>query len=114
MQQSLASYCAVTCVTSLSEAKLSLEMHIPDMLIVEVLIGQENGLDFCRFVRRHPTLLHLPIMILTSQATLQDKVAGFQAGVDDYVIKPFDARHLLARIRLLSRIKHIEQADPGY
>ena len=42
-----------------------------------------------------------------------DKVAGFTAGADDYVIKPFDVAHLLARIRLLARIKRIEQKDDG-
>jgi DNA-binding response OmpR family regulator len=51
----------------------------------------------------------MPIMLLTSCATLQDKVAGFQAGADDYVVKPFDAQHLMARIRLLARIKRLER-----
>ena len=50
-------------------------------------------------------------MLLTSLTTFQDKVAGFDAGADDYVIKPFDTRHLIARIRLLSRIKRLEQRD---
>jgi DNA-binding response OmpR family regulator len=48
-------------------------------------------------------------MILTSLMTLQDKVAGFDAGADDYVVKPFDARHLETRIRLLLRIKRLQQ-----
>jgi DNA-binding response OmpR family regulator len=47
-------------------------------------------------------------MLLTSCATLQDKVAGFQAGADDYVVKPFDTHHLMARIRLLARIKRLQ------
>jgi DNA-binding response OmpR family regulator len=111
LQQSLISACEVVCVSSLSAAKLYLEKRLPDLLIVEVLLASENGLDLCRFVRRQPMLRHLPIMLLTSQAALQDKVAGFEAGADDYVVKPFDARHLLARIRLLARIKRIEQSD---
>ncbi len=65
----------------------------------------------CRFIRSTPTLYYLPVMLLTSLATLQDKVAGFEAGADDYVVKPFDARHLVARIRLLSRIKRMEQNE---
>jgi DNA-binding response OmpR family regulator len=48
-------------------------------------------------------------MLLTSLTTLQDKIAGFDAGVDDYIVKPFDARHLAARIRLLLRIKRLQQ-----
>ncbi|TMD63844.1 MAG: response regulator transcription factor [Chloroflexi bacterium] len=50
-------------------------------------------------------------MLLTSLTTIQDKVAGFEAGADDYVVKPFDTRHLVARIRLLSRIKRLEHPD---
>jgi DNA-binding response OmpR family regulator len=48
-------------------------------------------------------------MLLTSRSTLQDKIAGFDAGIDDYVVKPFDAYHLRARIKLLSRIKRLER-----
>jgi DNA-binding response OmpR family regulator len=51
----------------------------------------------------------MPFMFLTSRATLQDKIAGFQAGADDYIVKPFDAQRLIARIRLLARIKRLEQ-----
>jgi len=79
------------------------------MLISEVRIGQESGRELCRFVRLTPSLRFLPVMLLTSHATLQDKVAGFDAGADDYVVKPYDARHLVARIRLLSRMKRFEQ-----
>ncbi len=88
-----------------------LETNLPDVLICEILLGQENGLDLCRSIRSTPSLCHLPIMLLTSLTTIQDKVAGFEAGADDYVVKPFDARHLVARIRLLSRIKRLELPD---
>lgn len=111
LKQSLTGTCEVFCVPSLAAAKLYLEKRQPDLLIIEVLLASENGLDLCRFIRRQPMLRHLPIMLLTSQAALQDKIAGFEAGADDYVVKPFDARHLLARIRLLARIKRIEQSD---
>jgi len=109
MQQALGSEFVVQWATSLSDARLCLATQLPDVLICEVLLGQENGLDLCRFVRNTSSLRHLPIMCLTSLATFQDKVAGFDAGADDYVVKPFDTRHLMARIRLLSRIKRLEQ-----
>ncbi len=105
----------VQCSASLMEARQYLEVYVPDVLICEVLLGHESGLDLCRSIRNTASLLHLPIMLpimlLTSLATLQDKVAGFAAGADDYVVKPFDARHLVARIRLLSRIKRLQQPD---
>ncbi len=109
MQHALENGFVVHYVASVAEAKASLEMFVPDMLISEVALGQENGLDLCRYVRSTSSLSHLPIMLLTSLTTLQDKVAGFDAGADDYVIKPFDANHLKARIRLLARIKRLER-----
>ena len=99
----------VKCVSTISEAKVCLSVSRPDVLISEVMVGQENGLDLCRYIRSVPALRPLPVMLLTSLATVQDKIAGFSAGTDDYVVKPFDARHLVARIRILTRIKRLER-----
>ena len=109
MQQALDDSIVLRSATSVAEARRCLAESVPDVLICEVRIGEESGLELCRFIRVTPSLTHLPIMLLTSFATLQDKIAGFEAGADDYVVKPFDARHLVARIRLLSRIKRLEQ-----
>jgi DNA-binding response OmpR family regulator len=99
----------VLCVASVVDAKALLAKDAPDMVISEVVLDHgEGGLDLCRYVRSHESLHHVPIMLLTSLSTLQDKIAGFDAGTDDYVVKPFDARHLQARIRLLVRIKRLE------
>lgn len=109
MQQVLGKDCILHCVRSVAEAKDFLCISPPDMLISEVALLSECGLELCQYVRHTPELDALPVMLLTSCATLQDKVAGFEAGADDYVIKPFDAHHLVARIRLLARIKRLEQ-----
>jgi DNA-binding response OmpR family regulator len=108
IKQALGNGFVVQCASSLAEAMGCLETNLPDVLICEILLGQENGLDLCRSIRSTSSLRHLPIMLLTSLTTIQDKVAGFEAGADDYVVKPFDTRHLVARIRLLSRIKRLE------
>ena len=111
IKQALGNGFVVRCASSQAEAMDCLETNLPDVLICEILLGQENGLDLCRFVRNTAALRRLPIMLLTSLTTFQDKVAGFDAGADDYVIKPFDTRHLVARVRLLSRIKRLELHD---
>ena len=108
IQQALGNGCSLRFVHSVEEACQFLDAAPPDLLICEVALPCANGLDICRYVRRSPHLRHLPIMVLTTLATLQDKIAGFEAGADDYVVKPFDARHLHARIRLLARIKRLE------
>ncbi|WP_160145963.1 response regulator transcription factor [Dictyobacter aurantiacus] len=109
IRQALGGEFTVQCVGSIVEAKQRLSVSPPDIVISEVVVGDESGLDLCRYVRANPLLRHLPIMLLTSMATLQDKVEGFQAGTDDYVVKPFDTYHLVARIKLLARIKRLER-----
>ena len=109
IQQALGSGFHLSQAQSFMEARQYLQESIPDILICEALLGKESGLELCRFIRNTPSLHYLPIMLLTSLTTLQDKIAGFDAGVDDYVVKPYDARHLMARIRLLARIKSLEQ-----
>jgi DNA-binding response OmpR family regulator len=109
IQQALGSGFLLQNAHTLFEARQQLIEHVPDIIISEVLLDKESGLDLCRFIRNTPSLRRLPIMLLTSLTTLQDKIAGFDAGADDYVVKPFDARHLKARIRLLARMKDLER-----
>ncbi len=109
IQQALGSGFLLYNAHTLTEARQHLRAYIPDIVICEVLLGQESGLGLCHFIRNTPSLRHVPFMLLTIQTTLQDKIAGFDAGADDYMVKPFDGRHLMARIRLLARIKGLEQ-----
>ena len=111
LKQALMGDYLIQCAATLSEAWTQLETHTPDILISELALGKESGLDLCRAIREHSSLQHLPIMLLTSLATIHDKVTGFEAGADDYIVKPWDTRQLLARIRLLARIKHLEERD---
>ncbi|GCF11295.1 hypothetical protein KDI_48590 [Dictyobacter arantiisoli] len=109
MQHALSGEFAIQCVASITEAKELLMASPPDILISEVVVGQESGLELCGYIHNTSSLQHIPIMLLTSRATLQDKIAGFRAGTDDYVVKPFDIHHLIARIRILIRIKRLER-----
>jgi DNA-binding response OmpR family regulator len=109
MQQVLGKDYILHSVRSVTEAKEFLHISPSDMLISEVTLSSESGLALCQYVRNTPALHAMPVMLLTSCATLEDKVAGFQAGADDYVVKPFDTHYLIARIRLLARIKRLEQ-----
>jgi DNA-binding response OmpR family regulator len=107
IQQASKDAFVVQYVASVEEAMRSLESYVPDVLISEVLLTPESGLELCRSIRLRPSLHHLPIMLLTSLSTTHDKVAGFEAGADDYIVKPFDPSQLAARIRLLIRIKRL-------
>ena len=108
MQQVLGKDYILHSVFSVAEAKEFLHQSPSDMLISEVALGSESGLELCRYVRHTPVLDAVPVMFLTACAALEDKVAGFEAGADDYVVKPFDTQHFIARIRLLAHIKRLE------
>lgn len=72
-----------------------------DLIILDLLLPGLSGLDFCRRLRAQK--IHTPILILTAKSQTLDKVAGLDAGADDYLTKPFSFAELLARVRALSR-----------
>jgi len=72
-----------------------------DVLLLDVTLPRLGGLDLCSRLRQAG--VGVPILMLTARDTLHDKVAGFDAGTDDYLTKPFDMEELLARIRALSK-----------
>lgn len=71
-----------------------------DLIVLDVMLPGENGLALCRYVSEH---LGIPVILLTAVTEQADKVAGLEVGADDYVVKPFDPRELVARIRSVLR-----------
>ncbi len=72
-----------------------------ELLVLDVMLPQLDGMQLCQRVRQHGHTM--PILMLTARDTSTDKVMGLDVGADDYVIKPFDLKELLARIRALLR-----------
>jgi two-component system, OmpR family, copper resistance phosphate regulon response regulator CusR len=72
-----------------------------DLIILDVIIPQVNGIELCRRIREKN--VQVPILMLTALGTTEDKVSGFDAGADDYLVKPFEFRELLARIKALTK-----------
>jgi DNA-binding response OmpR family regulator len=80
----------------------------PDLLILDWMLPGISGLDLCLRLRK--TGVHVPIIMLTAKDEVTDRVAGLNAGADDYVIKPFSMEELLARIK--ARLRRIHPEDP--
>ncbi|WP_319422815.1 two-component system response regulator RppA [Pleurocapsa sp. FMAR1] len=85
--------------------KLALQ-HQYDLLILDWMLPAKSGLEICREVRSQ--FLATPVLFLTAKDTVDDRVAGLDAGADDYLMKPFELRELLARVRALLRRSTLE------
>lgn len=70
-----------------------------DMYIIDINLPEKNGLQLCREIRKNNQAV--PVLMLTALGTTEDKVAGFESGADDYLVKPFEFRELLVRIKAL-------------
>jgi two-component system phosphate regulon response regulator PhoB len=75
----------------------------PDLILLDIMLPQVDGLEVCKILRRDETTRHIPIILLTAKAAEIDRVLGFEFGADDYVTKPFSPRELVLRVKALLR-----------
>jgi len=86
-----------------SEARLLINMQKFDLLIVDVMLPQENGIDFTANFRQS---FNIPLIMLTARGESDDRIKGFEAGADDYIPKPFEPKELLLRINNILKRSH--------
>jgi DNA-binding response OmpR family regulator len=79
----------------------------PDVILLDYMMPKMNGLEVIRRLRDNEKHKTIPVILLTAKASQEDKIAGLNAGADDYVTKPFDSFELLARVRAMLRIKQM-------
>lgn len=91
--------------------KLALSKEF-DIIIMDIIIPQLNGIELCKKVREKDN--NVKILMLTALGTLEDKLEGFKAGADDYLVKPFDFPELLVRIQSLLKRKGTHSDDPKH
>ena len=86
-----------------SEFRAAIAEEMPDVVLLDIMLPEEDGLSVLRWLRSTPRTENLPIMMLTAKSTEFDKVLGLDSGADDYLTKPFGVMELLSRIRALLR-----------
>lgn len=101
----------VTLINSAEKAWAMLEKQKPDLMLLDIVMGEMDGVTLCRKLRRDPRFITLPILFLTSRNKVDDVVTGLDAGADDYVTKPFDLAELRARIGALLRRGKRDQTE---
>jgi DNA-binding response OmpR family regulator len=75
----------------------------PDLILLDIMLPDSDGLDICKGIRAHPELAHIPIIFLTARASETDRIVGLELGANDYIVKPFFVRELVARIKIQFR-----------
>lgn len=75
----------------------------PDLILLDVMLPDSDGLDICKGIRIHPELAHIPVIFLTARASETDRIVGLELGANDYIVKPFFIRELVARIKIQFR-----------
>jgi DNA-binding response OmpR family regulator len=81
----------------------------PDLILLDIMLPDSDGLDICKGIRSDSDLAGTPVIFLTARASETDRIVGLELGANDYVVKPFFVRELIARIKLQFR----QQAPPG-
>ncbi|NOR20181.1 MAG: phosphate regulon transcriptional regulatory protein PhoB [Xanthomonadales bacterium] len=98
----------VQCAASGQEALAKIDAIKPDIVLLDWMMPNMSGPEITRRLRKDPVNSDIPIIMLTARVSEDDKVAGLNAGADDYVVKPFSPRELVARINALLR-----RTEPG-
>jgi len=100
-------------VGSGADALARVKAVAPDLVILDLMLPGMDGLEVCRRLRAEPTTAGVPIIMLTAKADEVDRVVGLEMGADDYVVKPFSPKELVARVRaVLRRARPGEAARP--
>lgn len=88
-----------------------LRTFLPDLLLLDIMMPGLSGIQIINTLKADPDIGRIPVIFLTAKGGAEDRIAGFESGVDDYVAKPFNSKELILRIRaVLKRAKAAEQA----
>ena len=75
----------------------------PDLILLDIMLPDSDGLDICKGIRAHSELAPIPVIFLTARASEADRIVGLELGANDYIVKPFFVRELIARIKIQFR-----------
>ncbi len=93
------------------EAQTAVADRVPDLILLDWMLPGVSGIELARRFRREELTRDVPIIMLTARGEENDRVSGLDAGVDDYVVKPFSSRELLARIKAVMRRTRGDEED---
>ena len=98
-------YSIIEAVNGIQGVELA-EKYVPDIIITDVLMPEANGYELCQKVKENPATNHIPVVMLTNQTEIEERVSSWQSGADAHLGKPFDQKELQVRVEKLLQIRH--------
>lgn len=104
--------CAVAVTPNAQAGLAAMRVKMPDLIVTELDLPDIGGIDFIKTVHTTPATRNILLMVVTRRATIRDKIAAFQAGADDFLVKPVEAQLFEIHVQLLSRFRQTIQPSP--
>lgn len=101
----------VVAARDVASAQVSMETGLPDLIILDWMMPGVSGLEYARQLHREELTHGIPVILLTARDEEDDKLKGFESGIDDFVTKPFSSKELLARVQAVLRRSHLYDGD---
>ena len=102
----------VTVAAEAAEARANLASFAFDLIVLDVMMPGDSGLDLTRELRHHQARSYIPILLLTAMGEPEDRINGLEQGADDYLAKPFEPRELVLRVRNILERRTVPEATP--
>lgn len=102
---------SISCATDGASALKLAREHVPDVIILDLMLPKMSGLEICRSLKGTPATANIAILMLTAKAEEIDRIVGLELGADDYVTKPFSPREVVLRARAIARRGSVEVAE---
>ena len=99
-------------ITTTGEEALKIATDFrPDLVLLDIMMPGMNGYEVCRRLRASSNLMHTKIILVSAKKMTSERIEGYKAGADDYIIKPFDEDEFRAKVNVYLRLKSIEEID---
>lgn len=92
---------SVSGVYSGTDVDLAIRSQVPDLIILDLMLPDRSGYDICKDLKASPSTRSIPVIMLTARSSEDNRVRGFEYGVEDYVVKPFSPKELVLRVKAL-------------
>ena len=92
------------------DALLKIKTREIDLVLLDVIMPEMNGFEVCREIKENKEFMNIPVIMITALTAKEDRIKGIEAGAEEFLSKPFDKTEVLARIKMLLKVKELEAA----